>query len=216
MISSIISVLYISPLLIVANSLEGLKSDSYTNIEQNRLHVQFKKRLNSFDKCGCCIGDALPCTKENGCINAYSSIECLQELCPAKERCLNQNFQRGVKFSLKIRKTQKNGHGLFAGEDIPANQFIIEYLGEVIGNAQFKKRYEQTTDGKYYFLDLGHNTIIDAKNYGNESRFANHSCEPNAVADKWIVYTQDEEHVRVGLFSLRDISKVNIVYYIEQ
>ncbi len=43
--------------------------------------------------------------------------------------------------------------------------------------------------------------FIDAALKGNESRFMNHSCDPNCVAQRWTVRGE----VRVGMFALRDI-----------
>jgi hypothetical protein len=52
-----------------------------------------------------------------------------------------------------------------------------------------------------YFLNVNSNEVIDATQRGNESRFLNHSCDPNAESQKWHVGRE----VRVGFFSLRDI-----------
>lgn len=94
-------------------------------------------------------------------------------------------------------------------EDIPAGQFIIEYLGEVIGGNEFKNRSEANRGKNFYFCALGQNMFIDAKIHGNESRFINNSCDPNAVSEKWIVYANGQEQSRIGLFALRKIRMVS-------
>ena len=43
--------------------------------------------------------------------------------------------------------------------------------------------------------------IIDAYPKGNQSRFMNHSCDPNCDTQKWTVNGE----IRVGLFANRDI-----------
>ena len=40
-------------------------------------------------------------------------------------------------------------------------------------------------------------TVIDGTNYGNESRFLNHSCSPNCHTVKWIVNGEE----RLGIFA---------------
>ncbi|KAK6034573.1 WW domain protein [Cooperia oncophora] len=47
--------------------------------------------------------------------------------------------------------------------------------------------------------------IIDATKKGNCSRFMNHSCEPNAVCEKWYVPRTPCAIDRIGFFAKRDI-----------
>lgn len=110
--------------------------------------------------------------------------------------------------SFEIRKTTKKGWGLFATEEISAKQFIIEYVGEVIGKKEFDYRFEAIKDKNYYFCTLSQDKYIDSKIYGSECRFANHPCEPNAVLNKWVVFLNGQKHIRVGLFALRQIHSV--------
>lgn len=44
--------------------------------------------------------------------------------------------------------------------------------------------------------------IIDSRFKGNYTRFINHSCNPNCVAEKWNVCG----YIRVGIFAIRDIN----------
>lgn len=99
--------------------------------------------------------------------------------------------------------TQLKGKGLFAKEAIPANRFIIEYIGEVIESEEFFQRFSQT-DGNFYFFTIGENKYIDASSLGNDARFINHSCDPNTEPRKFTVNNQ----TRIGLFSLRTIYPV--------
>lgn len=177
---------------------------------QNKLHVQFNR--GSYEKCSCLETDVSPCSIESGCINVFSNIECSPEFCPAKGYCLNQNFRRGQQFSFQIQKTDSKGWGLFAMEEIPARRFIIEYTGEVLDNIEFEHRFKAIQGKNFYFCALGQNMYIDSKSYGNESRYINHSCDPNAAAEKWIVYSNGREHTRVGLFAIRKINQVGSIY----
>lgn len=173
---------------------------------QNKVHVALKRA--SYDKCACIMTDVSPCSIKSGCINVFSNIECSPEFCPAKGYCFNQNIQQGPQFSFQIRKTKSKGKGLFAMEDIPAKRFIIEYIGEVIDNVEFEHRFKANQGNNFYFFALSSNMYIDATIFGNESRFINSSCDPNAVPEKWVVHSNGREQILIGLFALREIRKV--------
>lgn len=53
----------------------------------------------------------------------------------------------------------------------------------------------------FYMMEVSKNQVIDAGLKGNNSRFINHSCEPNTEAQKWAV----DGETCVGLFAVRDI-----------
>ena len=75
------------------------------------------------------------------------------------------------------------GKGMFAGEHINRNTIIIEYIGEVISREEELERtknYEGNGWEHRYFLSMNENTTIDATMFGNDSRFINHGCYPNA------------------------------------
>lgn len=55
----------------------------------------------------------------------------------------------------------------------------------------------------YYFLDYFDAEVVDAGLMGNESRFVNHSCDPNVEVVRWKLADYDE--YQIGLFALRDI-----------
>lgn len=61
--------------------------------------------------------------------------------------------------------------------------------------------------------------IIDARHYGNEAAFINHSCDPNLVAICVQVERIDPAIHRIGLFSTRRIFKgelcrrLDIIFY---
>jgi len=64
---------------------------------------------------------------------------------------------------------------------------VIEYVGEVVDGLEFEARTQKyAKDGHehHYFMMLNNDRIIDATMYGNDSRFINHSCDPNCVVEK--------------------------------
>ena len=78
----------------------------------------------------------------------------------------------------KVRvKRSSAGLGLFAGEDIPREQVIIEYTGERISSDEADAR------GGLYLFTLDEDVVIDGKGRENTARYINHSCKPNAEAE---------------------------------
>lgn len=138
-------------------------------------------------------------------------IECDPKLCAAGDKCQNQSLSRGERFVLDVKMTKMKGWGLFAGEEIPKNCFIIEYMGELIDRSTFNSRHSRAIANKdecFYFHSLGENLYIDSRTHGNKARFINHSCEPNAKSAKQTVYLKRQEQTRIGIFSLEKIHPV--------
>lgn len=80
--------------------------------------------------------------------------------------------------------------------------FLIEYVGEIIGLREFKKRsekYAEQNNEHFYFMSLKNDLFIDATKKGNISRYFNHSCDPNCetqkVSNKWL---NTVVHIMVG------------------
>ncbi len=67
-------------------------------------------------------------------------------------------------------------------EQIAAEEFVIEYVGEVIRQSvadHREKRYNAQGIGSSYMFRIDQDTIVDATKCGNLSRFINHSCDVN-------------------------------------
>lgn len=166
-------------------------------------------KANKTMKCDCTITEEEVKNGELGCmyncINRLLYIECGLK-CRCGEYCDNQQFQRHNYSPCSVFDTTNKGFGIKADEDIPAETFVIEYVGEVLDQKQFEKRAKKYSENKnihYYFMALKSNAIIDATKRGNISRFINHSCDPNAETQKWTVNGE----LRVGFFSRKDIKK---------
>ncbi|UXI14617.1 uncharacterized protein NH340_JMT00560 [Sarcoptes scabiei] len=138
------------------------------------------------------------------CLNRMLMIECGSK-CSLKEHCSNKRFQKKEYSKVEPFKTERKGWGLKALESMEPDTFIMEYIGEVIDPFMFHKRVEKYSKLKlehYYFMALKSDEIIDATYKGNVTRFINHSCEPNAVTQKWTVNGQ----LRIGFFTIRSIA----------
>ena len=90
------------------------------------------------------------------------------------EKHKNQRFKR--REYAKIAKFKSRaGWGLRCMEDIKRNQFVIEYVGELIDENECNKRLKEMAarnDRNFYFLTIDKDTIIDAGPKGNLARYA--------------------------------------------
>ena len=85
---------------------------------------------------------------------------------------------------LELRRSPIHGLGGFARQDIAKGTKIVEYVGEKIGNREADRRYNDEAMKKHhtFLFILNDRTCVDAAFEGNESRFLNHSCDPNSEA----------------------------------
>jgi SET domain-containing protein len=85
---------------------------------------------------------------------------------------------------MELRSSPIHGLGAFALNDIPKGTKIIEYVGEHINNAEADRRYDDESMKRHhtFLFILNSRTCVDAAFEGNESRFLNHSCDPNCEA----------------------------------
>lgn len=188
---------------------QELKPEPYKKIPSNLIRkAKWRKKSTELEICQCTEDD--PCSGKNLCWNWLMKFECEPDHCPAKQKCQNQNFINGSQFKTEIKPTKGRGFGLFAVDEISAFEFIIEYVGEIIERPEFLHRFKtiETAQTNFYFMRLDKDLYIDAGLYGNDSRFINHSCDPNAETEKWMVQGQ----YRIGIFAKRDIMPVGIFY----
>ena len=132
-----------------------------------------------------------------------TKLECVGD-CGCGPACQNQRFQRKQFAQVSVFKTEKKGYGLRADTDLNPDDFIYEYIGEVIGEAAFRNRMRQYDEERikhFYFMSLSQGEFVDATKKGNLGRFCNHSCNPNCYVDKWVV----GEKLRMGIFAERKV-----------
>nr|XP_023695525.1 histone-lysine N-methyltransferase ASH1L-like [Paramormyrops kingsleyae] len=143
------------------------------------------------------------CTED--CLNRMIFAECSPSTCPCEEHCDNQRVQRHEWVQCLERfRAEGKGWGIRTKEPLRAGQFIIEYLGEVVSEQEFRNRMieQYSSHSDHYCLNLDSGMVIDSYRMGNEARFINHSCEPNCEMQKWSV----NGVYRIGLFALKDMS----------
>ncbi|KAF9874023.1 SET domain-containing protein [Colletotrichum karsti] len=149
-------------------------------------------------------GKNYSCGEDSDCINRATRMECVVGTGNCGDGCQNQRFQRKEYANVSVIKTDKKGFGLRANVDLQANDFIFEYIGEVINEPTFRRRmsqYDEEGIKHFYFMSLTKHEFVDATKKGNLGRFCNHSCNPNCYVDKWVV----GEKLRMGIFTSRKI-----------
>ena len=102
---------------------------------------------------------------------------------------------------LFVARSKIHGLGLFAGEDIEWGRRLIEYQGQPLSSKEVKRRqifYDSI--GFTCLMQFNDGRGIDGVVGGNESRFINHSTEPNVGALR-------ESEWRILFYSLDDIAQ---------
>ena len=135
---------------------------------------------------------------------ADSVVEC-NEACGCDARqCANRVAQRGPTHRLQIYKTTNRGWAVRALEPIRKGAFLFEYAGELLTAEAADAR----EDDSYLFeLEIdGASHAIDARYYGNVSRFVNHSCRPNLFPVRVLWDHQDHRFSHIAFFARSNIN----------
>lgn len=153
-------------------SMEG--RDTASAFDPRRTRAQPYRRaqkLPDTEKCKCTDGCGETCQ------NVAASEVCNEVNCIYRGLCENSwSRPRNQYLRLCVPRQQGSieGKGLCALGSIPRGAVVGQYLGEVkIWNARASSRYcaQMSHDGRTY--------VIDARTRGNNTRFLNHSCDPN-------------------------------------
>ena len=119
---------------------------------------------------------------------------------------LRFNQLKKRKKPVRFARSAIHNWGLYAMENIAANEMIIEYVGEKVRQqvADIRERqYLKSGIGSSYLFRIDEQTVIDATKKGGIARFINHSCTPNCTA-KIIKVDQSR---RIVIYALRDIAQ---------
>uniref|UniRef100_A0A8C2ZAN1 Euchromatic histone-lysine N-methyltransferase 2 n=1 Tax=Cyclopterus lumpus TaxID=8103 RepID=A0A8C2ZAN1_CYCLU len=185
---------------------------SAMNIDRNITHLQHCSCSDDCSSSNCLCGQlSIRCwyDKDQRLLQEFNKIEpplifeC-NMACSCYRTCKNRVVQAGIKVRLQLYRTEKMGWGVRALQDIPQGSFICEYVGELISDAEADVREDDS-----YLFDLdnkdGEVYCIDARYYGNISRFINHLCDPNLIPVRVFMLHQDLRFPRIAFFSSRDI-----------
>jgi SET domain-containing protein len=161
--------------------------------------------------CDCEDGNCDPQTCE--CITSHlQKYECNSHCTCNPQTCNNRIVQLGLIKKLEIFLIGKEkGFGVKTLEYIKKDEFVCEYIGQIINKAAAQEKICKNfiTKKPNYVLQVRENyekliinTFIDAEQYGNVSRFLNHSCDPNLYFD----IVRIEHYIpHVAFYALRDI-----------
>ncbi|KAJ3693076.1 hypothetical protein LUZ60_012171 [Juncus effusus] len=108
---------------------------------------------------------------------------------------------------LRFQRSKIHEWGLVALEPIDAEDFVIEYVGQLIRKTISDIReqyYERTGIGSSYLFRLDDDFVVDATKSGGLARFINHSCEPNCytkvitVDGQKKIFIYAKRHIKAG------------------
>jgi hypothetical protein len=162
------------------------------------------------------------CTEQCGeaCLNRISKIECFEKgnkkdtICNVGKDCGNRQFTNREYVKVQPFQEYGMGWGLKAKEDVSVGSLVIEYIGEIVTEAQMIRRMKLQTeltphDHDFYIMELSNGLFVDGKKKGNMSRFINHACDPNCELVRWVV----KGRTRIGIFAIKDISAEEALSY---
>jgi SET domain-containing protein len=84
-----------------------------------------------------------------------------------------------------VRRSGIQGRGAYATRDIAKDERIIEYLGKRMTHDAAGDRDDDESARRHhtFLFSLDDEWCVDGARNGNEARFINHSCDPNAYAE---------------------------------
>jgi SET domain-containing protein len=108
---------------------------------------------------------------------------------------------------IQVRLSGVHGKGVFALRPIAAGSRLIEYTGEIIPWDEALRRHphDPSDPNHTFFFTIDDGRVIDAAVGGNASRWINHACDPNCVAD--------QTGSRVHIDALRDLQPGEELFY---
>ncbi|CAM8892967.1 unnamed protein product [Rhodiola kirilowii] len=163
--------------------------------------------------------------------------------CKCFSNCKTRVSQSGLKVRLEVFKTTDKGWGLRSWDPIRAGTFLCEYAGEVIAKGEGRKTGKDVENDEYVFdtTRLFDNSLkwnyepsllnedcpdesldddkapdplyISAKNYGNVSRFMNHSCWPNVFWQPVMYENNGESTLHIAFFARKNIPPMTELTY---
>lgn len=113
---------------------------------------------------------------------------------------------------LRFQRSKIHDWGIIALEPIEAEDFVVEYVGELIRPRVSdirERQYEKLGIGSSYLFRLDDGYVVDATKRGGIARFINHSCEPNCYTKVISV----EGQKRIFIYAKRQIATGEEVTY---
>jgi histone-lysine N-methyltransferase SETD1 len=135
-----------------------------------------------------------------------NDINTQKQILGADTDALKFNQLKKRKKLVRFDRSAIHNWGLYAEENINANDMIIEYVGEKVRQRVADLRevnYQKQGIGSSYLFRIDDDTVVDATKKGGIARFINHSCMPSCTAK--IIKVEGTK--RIVIYALRDIAK---------
>uniref|UniRef100_A0AC34FZR3 Histone-lysine N-methyltransferase n=1 Tax=Panagrolaimus sp. ES5 TaxID=591445 RepID=A0AC34FZR3_9BILA len=171
-------------------------------IEENKISRNAQEIIKDTKVLQCYCKPEFGCDER--CVNRALHMECGSR-CKIGDQCQNKRFQKLQYAAFEPFFAGVKGWGIRAVKPIHSGDFIVEYVGEVVDSwemAKRQKKYTKNNHKHHYMMSLRNGAVIDATTCGNFSRFVNHSCDPNAETQKWVV----SREIRIGFFAKKEIA----------
>ncbi|KAG7377124.1 hypothetical protein PHYPSEUDO_012147 [Phytophthora pseudosyringae] len=119
--------------------------------------------------------------------------------------CQNRSIALSKQKHVRMGRSKLSaaGWGLFVEDYVAKDEFIIEYIGEMVSQEEADRRgsvYDKVD--RSYLFNLDTKTVIDSTRKGNKTRFINHSSRSPNCACKIMNVSSD---FRIGLYAMHDI-----------
>ena len=103
---------------------------------------------------------------------------------------------------IQVRQSGVHGKGVFALQDIPKGEKIIEYVGEIISAQEAEDRHphDPKDPNHTFYFQIDEDRVIDALHGGNSARWINHCCTPNCKpeVDDGRVFIKAKKNILAG------------------
>jgi SET domain-containing protein len=108
---------------------------------------------------------------------------------------------------IAVRPSSIQGLGVYATRPIRKGERLVEYLGQRISHEEADGRYDDASMQRHhtFLFSVDERTCIDGNVQGNDARFINHSCAPNA-------YSLNDGG-RIFVVALRRIAEGEEIFY---
>lgn len=180
---------------------------SYTKLKKLKYHRSNRPPCQPPSEGYCSCNDIC----DSSCLNRIEMIECSghddmhnsnYDICKVGASCSNRSLAQRKYSDCRVILEPGKGWGLMSMNFIKKDELVQEYLGEVIDSNERLSR-----DNQSYIVALGDGWFVDAALMGNESRFTNHSCDPNCE----FVRKHVDGYLRLGIYSIKDIPAGNFL-----
>ncbi|KAK9475235.1 histone-lysine N-methyltransferase-like protein, H3 lysine-4 specific [Dipodascopsis tothii] len=134
-----------------------------------------------------------------------ADITLQKQMLSTENDVLRFNQLKKRKRAVRFARSAIHNWGLYAMENIGANEMIIEYVGEVVRQQvadMRERRYIKNGIGSSYLFRIDESTVVDATKRGGIARFINHCCTPSCTAK--IIKVDGQK--RIVIYALRDIT----------